>query len=209
MSLAKTMKNSPRWIRHEVREPEVQERGAAATCYRPAAEVLLGALQDADEQAEAECRSGCDAQALGEGVGVTLRLTQAEVDRINARNRPRRVTFGETVEAIEEKRAPQVSRKPMYEKLLTQQCVAEGLPEFEREFRFHSQRKWRIDLAWPKVKLAVEIDGAVHRIKERFRGDIEKHQALLFAGWKLLRVSTMQVRNGEAVKLVKKALSHG
>lgn len=32
-----------------------------------------------------------------------------------------------------------------------------GTPE--REFRFHPERRWRFDFAWPDVKVAVEIDG--------------------------------------------------
>jgi len=34
-----------------------------------------------------------------------------------------------------------------------------GLPEPEREYRFHPRRKWRFDAAWPDAKLAVEVEG--------------------------------------------------
>lgn len=97
--------------------------------------------------------------------------------------------------------------KPGYEGVLAGQCAGLGLPPCEREYRFNLQRRWRVDLAWPGKMLAVEIDGAVHRIKARFHADIEKHQALFFAGWRLLRVSTQQVRSGDAVKLVQGALA--
>ena len=76
------------------------------------------------------------------------------------------------------------------------------------EYRFHETRKWRIDVAFPEIKLAVEVDGAVHRIKSRFHGDIKKHQALFFMGWRLLRVSTNQVRSGEASVMIRDLIQH-
>lgn len=61
-----------------------------------------------------------------------------------------------------------------------------------REYKFHPTRKWRIDFAWPEVKLAVEIEGAVwvqgrHTRGSGFVKDIEKYNALTELGWSLLR----------------------
>lgn len=131
-----------------------------------------------------------------------LRMTQADADRINKRNRGSRVPL---VTA-----APQPPRgklKPRYEKMLADQCIAAGILAFVGQYEFHPERNWRIDLAWPAQKLAVEVDGAVHRIKGRFDSDLEKHQALFLDHWRLLRVSNKQVRDGEAVKLVARALA--
>lgn len=130
-----------------------------------------------------------------------LRMTQADADRINKRNRGSRVPI---VTA-----APQPPRgklKPRYEKMLADQCIEAGILGFVGQYEFHAERNWRIDLAWPAQKLAVEVDGAVHRIKGMFDRDLEKHQALFFDRWRLLRVSTKQVREGEALKLVMRAL---
>jgi len=68
---------------------------------------------------------------------------------------------------------------------------------------FHSTRGWRLDLAWPHIKFGVEVDGQVHRIKGRFLADIEKHNALMVAGWKWLRVTPRQVETGEALQAIK------
>lgn len=38
---------------------------------------------------------------------------------------------------------------------------AHQLPEPLLEFQFHKERRWRFDLAWPDILLAVEIDGGV------------------------------------------------
>ena len=78
-----------------------------------------------------------------------------------------------------------------------------------REFTFHESRNWRLDVACPGRKLAIEVDGGVHRIKKRFLGDIEKHNALVFAGWTYLRVTPEQVRTGEALALVRAYMAHG
>lgn len=96
---------------------------------------------------------------------------------------------------------------PDYNRMLLAQIELAGLPAGTPEFVFHPVRKWRLDVAYPDRKLAVEVDGAVHRIKGMFFRDIDKHQALFFEGWRLLRVTTAQVRNGEAVRLVERALA--
>lgn len=81
------------------------------------------------------------------------------------------------------------------------------LPEPVREFQFHPKRRWRIDLAWPEEKLAVEIEGGVwsrgrHVRPKGFLGDIEKYNRLSILGWSLLRVTPQQVRTGEALGLI-------
>jgi very-short-patch-repair endonuclease len=52
----------------------------------------------------------------------------------------------------------------------------------------HPFGPWRIDLAFPARKLAVEVDGwAWHVDAERFRADRRKQNALVRAGWDPLR----------------------
>ncbi len=41
------------------------------------------------------------------------------------------------------------------------QWEADGLPKFEREYRFDDVRRFRFDVAVPSLKLAVEIDGGI------------------------------------------------
>ncbi len=93
-----------------------------------------------------------------------------------------------------------------YADMLAFQCSLAGLPAFEREHVFAAPRKWRFDLALPPLLFAVEVDGAVHRIKERFNRDLEKHQAAFLARWSVFRVSPAQVKSGEALHLVEQAL---
>lgn len=109
-----------------------------------------------------------------------------------------------------QKRAPgtgQPKTYPDYAVMLRAQIELAGLPLPIREYCFHDTRNWRIDLCWTDRMLALEVDGEVHRIKGRFVADLEKHQALFFAGYRLLRVSTAQVRSGEALRIVERALA--
>lgn len=60
------------------------------------------------------------------------------------------------------------------------------------EYRFHPVRKWRIDYAFPDVKLAIELEGGCwiggrHTSGSGFVSDMEKYNALTEAGWYLLR----------------------
>lgn len=90
---------------------------------------------------------------------------------------------------------------------LRDQIVAAGLPEPFREFTFHPTRDWRLDLAWPDRKLAIEIDGAVHRTKERFAADMEKFNEAGLAGWTVIRVTPEQVSSGHALAVVGRAFA--
>jgi hypothetical protein len=93
--------------------------------------------------------------------------------------------------------------------VLLDQIVAAGLPEPYREFTWHHQRNWRLDLAWPEMwpQRAVEVDGMVHRIKGRFLADVERHNAMMFAGWRWVRVTPAMVKDGSALELVRELLT--
>lgn len=75
-----------------------------------------------------------------------------------------------------------------------------------RELVFAPPRKWRFDFAFPAEQIALEIDGAVHRIKSRFNSDRDKGNAALLAGWRVLHVTPAQVRSGEALALLCKLI---
>lgn len=74
-----------------------------------------------------------------------------------------------------------------------------GVPECEREFRFHPVRKWRFDFAWPEKKVAIEIEGAVWTGGRHTRGagyvkDCEKYNAAAELGWVVLRYTTTDLK---------------
>lgn len=68
---------------------------------------------------------------------------------------------------------------------------------------------WTIDLAFPAVQVAVEVDGwAWHSDPERFRTDRRKQNALVAAGWTVLRFTWSDVhdRPGETVGRIRRAV---
>ena len=90
-------------------------------------------------------------------------------------------------------------------------CVAHGLPEPQREFRFDGRRRWRFDFAWPDAMVAVECEGGVWTQGRHTRGagfvkDLEKYNAAVVAGWAVLRFTPQQIQSGEAVEIVKGVL---
>jgi hypothetical protein len=94
--------------------------------------------------------------------------------------------------------------------------LAQDLPGLKcgtvvREFRFHANRKWRFDWALPEVKVGIEIQGGAwtngrHVRGKGFLGDMEKFNAATADGWKVFCFSPQQIRNGEAMQFLKKAI---
>lgn len=81
----------------------------------------------------------------------------------------------------------------------------------ETEYRFDPKRRWRFDFAWPEERLAVEIEGGVwsdgrHTRGNGFTKDCEKYNEATLAGWRVLRVTGEQIRDGSAVNWIMRAL---
>lgn len=88
----------------------------------------------------------------------------------------------------------------------------EGLPLPQLEYRFHPERKWRFDQAWPHLKLAVECEGGIWSRGRHTRGigyiaDCEKYNAAALAGWRVLRFPMDLINNGTAIETLRQALS--
>lgn len=96
-----------------------------------------------------------------------------------------------------------VDRWPL---VLRDQVVEAGLPEPFREFVWHPRRNFRADLCWVDRKFIVEVDGGVHRLKDKWKRDIERHYHLVKQGWIYIRVTPEMVRSGEALQWVKEFL---
>ena len=79
-----------------------------------------------------------------------------------------------------------------------------GLPEPTREHAFAApERRWRLDFAWPDLKLAVEVEGmgatfGRHQRRSGFIKDCEKYEALLVRGWTLYRCPSAWIVGREA-----------
>lgn len=104
------------------------------------------------------------------------------------------------------------------ETLLAAQLEQAGIP-FEREFRFHPERKWRADFmvgqnyAWPvRGRFLIEVDGGAyvggrHTRGPTFEADCEKHTAAAILGFRVIRVTPRQVEDGRALEWIRQALA--
>lgn len=104
-------------------------------------------------------------------------------------------------------RAKQAKRpESELEKKLAAELRAGGYPEPQRDFLFLPDRKLELDFAWPDRKVAIEVQGMAHRIKGRFKADIEKRALAMLSGWKVLEVDGASIRCGRAARWVKQLL---
>lgn len=91
------------------------------------------------------------------------------------------------------------------------QLKALSLPEPQLEHRFHPERRWRFDLAWPDRKIALEVDGGTwvkgrHTTGVGVYNDSVKFNEAAILGWRVLRVVPNMIRDGEAAKFVERVL---
>lgn len=70
------------------------------------------------------------------------------------------------------------------EVLVLQLLRSAGMPAPVRQ---HTVGRWRFDLAWPELRLAVELDGSHHRDPARLALDDRKQNEAALAGWLVLR----------------------
>lgn len=86
-------------------------------------------------------------------------------------------------------------------------------PRPTREYPFAApERRWRIDLAWPGLLLAAEVDGGsfVWGRHSRGRGmhkDLEKLNRLALDGWRVFRFDTLMITDWSAAELLQRVVS--
>lgn len=111
------------------------------------------------------------------------------------------------IDAIHRKTGTAPSPAPKESKIerrLDQQIVDACLPAPRRNYFFLADRDFELDFAWPDRKLAVEVQGMSHRIKGKFKRDIEKRALAMLAGWRVLEVDGESVRNGRGIEWLRK-----
>lgn len=90
---------------------------------------------------------------------------------------------------------------------LAKQMSLVKFPDFEEEYKFLDDRRFRFDFAWPDRKVAVEIEGGVYSSGRHTRGagftkDCEKYNLATLNGWSVYRFTTEMVKNGKAVEFL-------
>lgn len=79
------------------------------------------------------------------------------------------------------------------------------------EFKFHPSRKWRFDFAIQRLKIAIEIEGAVWQNGRHTRGygfiaDTKKYNAATSLGWAVLRFSSTLIYTQETIQIIKETV---
>ena len=138
---------------------------------------------------------------------MTLHLSEQEAHVLGLENR-RGAPLAKYVVA---KRRRKQSEKSKGEETLALHLKLEGMPDPEREYKFHPERCWRFDFAYPAIKLAIEVDGGVYKSGRHTRGKGWEEDAIKLAeavilGWTVLRFSTGQVKSGIAIDMIKRLI---
>ena len=106
-------------------------------------------------------------------------------------------------------------RKPARSKYLDKlifQIRAFRLPVPEQEVVFHPTRKWRMDLAWPNLKIAVEYQGGIftgqasHTSIPNILRDQEKNNEAQILGWIVIYANARTVESAQAVDHIRRAI---
>lgn len=105
-------------------------------------------------------------------------------------------------------------------------CKNRRVPEPVGEYRFHKERKWRFDYAWPAYKVALEVEGGVFGFTDPKTGqrrtggahgsitgikrDMEKYNYAGAMGWIVIRCLPTTLLKLETLTFVIAALErHG
>lgn len=96
-------------------------------------------------------------------------------------------------------------------KLFPLACQGAGIPKPDAEYRFHPERKFRFDFAWPAHRVALEVEGGAYTNGRHTRGagfvaDCEKYTAAAVLGWRILRVVPSELIKVKTLTDLKAAL---
>lgn len=141
-----------------------------------------------------------------------LRFTEADAKRIAARRAEReqakpRPGRPPRVPTLTELAPPE--HQPYYA-MLCALLRPHQIPPPTPEFRFDPERLWRLDFAWPRAKIALEIDGGLFLNGGHNRGaallrQYEKQNAATLAGWKIFRFAPNQL--AQAADMIREAFN--
>jgi len=93
-------------------------------------------------------------------------------------------------------------------------CERMGLPEPIRELRFHGERLWRFDFAWPEYRVFLEVQGGLFTNGRHNRGaamlkEFEKINAATILGWRPLYCQPCDLFKLSTVQTIRAAIAHG
>lgn len=124
----------------------------------------------------------------------SLRWTPEQLENYRKRREPK-LQIDEPIALV-----PQPRTVSKLERRFSQQLAENpDLPPHQRNYFFLPDRDLELDFSWPAARVAVEVQGMAHRIKGKFKRDIEKRALAMLAGWRVLEVGRAEVRSGQAI----------
>lgn len=114
------------------------------------------------------------------------------------------------------KKPEKPARKGLRSKLeesLVEQLLRIDLPDFVSDYRWHSTRQWKWDIAFIDQRIAIEVDGARqdgkgdHQTEQGMTNDCQKQCNGILWGWTVLRVTATMVKSGEAADLIQRTIT--
>ena len=109
------------------------------------------------------------------------------------------------------KKSRQTANKTQIRDVFTVICKTDLGVECVKEYKFHPDRRWRFDYAFPEYKIALEVEGGVwthgrHTRAQGFLGDIEKYTTATLMGWRVFRTTPTDLYRTATVNLLKAAI---
>ena len=88
---------------------------------------------------------------------------------------------------------------------------SQGIPAPVPEHRFHDERKWRFDFAWPDQKVYLECDGGIwikggHNRGAQMKKDWEKRNNASMLGWRGIWCEPKDVMTFSMIPIIKECL---
>lgn len=98
--------------------------------------------------------------------------------------------------------------KNYYERILGADIRNAGLEGWKHDYRFHPERRWKMDWAHPELLICAEIEGGIwtggrHTQAQGFIKDLEKYEAAQRMGYVVYRCSPDMVKAGRAIDTIK------
>ena len=88
------------------------------------------------------------------------------------------------------RRAKAAANREKHTARILEAAARAGLVNPDKEHRFHPERKWRFDFAWPQIRLAIEVNGGGSRGRHNTitgaTEDAQKVNAAQLMGWRVL-----------------------
>ncbi|WP_372404575.1 hypothetical protein ACDW34_07110 [Acinetobacter piscicola] len=81
--------------------------------------------------------------------------------------------------------------------------------EFQAEFQFNPERRWRADFYIVGSNVLIEVEGGIwssgrHTRGKGYLGDMEKYNSAQLLGYSVYRYSTEQVKSGKAIDEIRR-----